>query len=77
MRIPRGLFSSGLLLFGLTLATALLYDATAITRLADLDPAGQEAAVAVAGLAASTLAVTLGARLLLRESHHPTSADTH
>jgi hypothetical protein len=69
MRSIHRLAALVVLVAGLALGFAVLYDATELTRLAGLAPEGGEggeAAVALGGLAGSMLAVGFGARRLRR-----------
>lgn len=66
MRVVQPFVGLALLFVGLSLAVAVLYDATELTRLAGLSPADGEAAVALGGLAAAGLAIGFGARALRR-----------
>lgn len=66
MRPLQTLTGLALLVVGLSLAVAVLYDATELTRLAGLSPASGEAAIALGGLAAAGLAIGFGVRALRR-----------
>jgi hypothetical protein len=74
MRNVRMLFGLTLLLVGLSLAVAVLYDATELTRLAGLSPEGGEAAVALAGLGLAVAAIAAGALALRRPRPHASEA---
>jgi len=66
MRIVHQLVGATLLLVGLALAIAVLYDATEMARLAGHAPESGEAAVALVGLALAAAALAVGGRLLRR-----------
>jgi predicted MFS family arabinose efflux permease len=66
MRNVRMLVGLTLLFVGLSLAVAVLYDATALTRLAGLSPEDAEAAVALAGLGLAITTIASGAVALRR-----------
>jgi len=74
MRLVHRIVGVALLLVGLALAVAVLYDATELTRLAGLAPEGGEAAVALGGLALAAAAFGFAATLLRRRRLAATSA---
>ena len=61
MRIVSALFGFVSLVFGVFLLVSVLYDATELARFLGLDPAGNEAIVAVVGLVLAALAIGAGA----------------
>ena len=68
MRTKIKLLGSALLVSSALLIFSLLYDATDLTKLLGLDPAGTEAIVVLVGLGLAATAIGLGIRFV-RQSH--------
>lgn len=75
MRTVFWLLGSTLLASGALLVYSLLYDATDLTKLFGLDPAGAEAIVVLVGLGVAATALTLGIRFVRRSSPPRLRAD--